>query len=173
MIVKVLVYGYAAGVFSSRKIQRRLYEDLAFRFLAAGNFPHHHTIRDFRALHLQELGELFVQVVKLAREMGLVKLGTVARERKATRPALVNFTALDSRISSIWRQRSGSETTCRGSWGSMSTSSARPLLSACGLTRARTDESSGTGSNTTASSRISPASMRERSSTSLVSPSKG
>jgi transposase len=78
MMVKVLVYGYATGVFSSRKIERRLHEDLAFRMLAAGNFPKHRTIRDFRALHLQELSELFVQVVKLAREMGLVKLGTVA-----------------------------------------------------------------------------------------------
>jgi len=78
MMVKVLVYAYATGVFSSRKIERRLHEDLAFRMLAAGNFPKHRTIRDFRALHLQELSELFVQVVKLARELGLVKLGTVA-----------------------------------------------------------------------------------------------
>ena len=52
--------------------------DLAFRMLAAGNFPRHRTVRDFRALHLKELSDLFVQVVKLAREMGLVKLGTVA-----------------------------------------------------------------------------------------------
>ena len=78
MMVKVLVYGYATGVFSSRKIERRVHEDLAFRMLAAGNFPKHRTIRDFRALHLQELSALFVQVVKLARELGLVKLGTVA-----------------------------------------------------------------------------------------------
>ena len=78
MMVKVLVYSYATGVFSSRKIERRLHEDLAFRMLAAGNFPKHRTIRDFRALHLTELSELFVQVVKLARELGLVKLGTVA-----------------------------------------------------------------------------------------------
>ena len=78
MMVKVLVYGYATGVFSSRKIERRLHEDLAFRMLAAGNFPKHRTIRDFRALHLKELSDLFVQVVKLARELGLVKLGTVA-----------------------------------------------------------------------------------------------
>ncbi len=78
MMVKLLVYGYATGVFSSRKIERRLHEDLAFRMLAAGNFPRHRTIRDFRALHLKELADLFVQVVKLAQEMGLVKLGTVA-----------------------------------------------------------------------------------------------
>jgi transposase len=78
MMVKLLVYGYATGVFSSRKIERRLHDDLAFRMLGAGNFPKHRTIRDFRALHLLELSDLFVQVVKLAREMGLVKLGTVA-----------------------------------------------------------------------------------------------
>ena len=78
MMVKVLLYGYATGVFSSRKIARKLHEDVAFRVLAAGNFPAHRTIRDFRAIHLQELSELFVQVVRLAREMGLVKLGTIA-----------------------------------------------------------------------------------------------
>ena len=78
MMVKVLLYGYATGVFSSRKIAAKLHEDVAFRVLAAGNFPADRTLRDFRALHLKELGELFVQVVKLAREMGLVKLGTIA-----------------------------------------------------------------------------------------------
>jgi transposase len=78
MMIKVLVYGYATGVFSSRKIARKLYEDVAFRVLAAGNFPAHRTIREFRAVHLKELSELFVQVVRLAREMGLVKLGTIA-----------------------------------------------------------------------------------------------
>ena len=78
MMVKVLVYGYATGVFSSRKIARKLHEDVAFRVLAARNFPAHRTIRDFRAVHLKELLDLFVQVVRLAREMGLVKLGTIA-----------------------------------------------------------------------------------------------
>ena len=63
MMVKVLVYGYATGVFSSRKIARKLHEDVAFRVLAAGNFPKHRTICDFRALHVQELAGLFVQVV--------------------------------------------------------------------------------------------------------------
>lgn len=78
MMVKVLLYAYASGVFSSRKIARKLHEDVAFRVLAAGNFPKHRTICDFRALHLDELAGLFVQVVKLARECGMVKLGTVA-----------------------------------------------------------------------------------------------
>jgi transposase len=78
MMVKVLVYAYASGVFSSRKIAKKLHEDVAFRVLAADNFPAHRTIRDFRALHLAEFTELFTQVVRLAREMGLVKLGTIA-----------------------------------------------------------------------------------------------
>ena len=78
MMVKVLVYAYATGTFSSRKIARRLHEDVAFRVLAAENFPAHRTIREFRALHLEEFTELFTQVVRLAREVGLVKLGTIA-----------------------------------------------------------------------------------------------
>lgn len=78
MMVKVLIYGYATGVFSSRKLARKLHEDVAFRVLGAGNFPAHRTLSDFRAFHLKELSELFLQVVRLAREMGLVKLGTIA-----------------------------------------------------------------------------------------------
>ena len=78
MMVKVLLYGYATGVFSSRKLAKRLHEDVALRVLAAGNFPAHRTLSDFRALHLEELSALFVQVVKLARECGRVKLGTIA-----------------------------------------------------------------------------------------------
>jgi transposase len=78
MMVKVMVYAYATGTFSSRKIAKKLFEDVAFRVLAANNFPAHRTIRDFRALHLAEFTELFVQVVRLAREIGLVKLGTIA-----------------------------------------------------------------------------------------------
>ena len=78
MLVKVLVYGYATGVFSSRKQAKKLYEDVAFRFLGAGNFPSHRTICDFRMRHLPELKELIVAVGRLAKELGLVKLGTVA-----------------------------------------------------------------------------------------------
>jgi hypothetical protein len=76
--VKGLVYGYATGVFSSRKQAKKLYEDVAFRLLGAGNFPSHRTICDFRMRHLPELKELFVAVARLAKELGLVKLGTVA-----------------------------------------------------------------------------------------------
>jgi transposase len=75
MMVKVLVYAYASGVFSSRKIAVKLQEDVAFRVLGANNFPAHRTIREFRQLHLGEFSALFVQVVRLAREAGLIKLG--------------------------------------------------------------------------------------------------
>ena len=78
MMVKVLVYGYATGVFSSRKLARRLEEDVAFRMLAAGNFPRHRTICEFRRRHLKAFGVLFAEVVRLAREMGLAGLGRVA-----------------------------------------------------------------------------------------------
>lgn len=78
MMVKVLVYGYATGVFSSRRMAQKLHEDVAFRVLAAGNFPAGRTIREFRRLHLTEFTALFVQVVKLARELGLARLGTIA-----------------------------------------------------------------------------------------------
>ena len=78
LLVKVLVYGYATRVFSSRKLATKLYEDVAFRFLGAGNFPSHRTICEFRMRHLPELKELFVAVARLARELGLVKLGTLA-----------------------------------------------------------------------------------------------
>ena len=75
MMVKVLIYTYATGVFSSRKIARKLEEDVAFRMLAAGNFPQHRTICEFRRRHLKDFKKLFVQVVSLGREMGMVRLG--------------------------------------------------------------------------------------------------
>jgi transposase len=78
MMVKLLVYGYATSAFSSRKIAKRLVEDVGFRMLAAGNTPAHRTIAEFRLRHISEFKELFVQVVRLAGEAGVVKLGTVA-----------------------------------------------------------------------------------------------
>lgn len=80
MMVKVLLYAYASGLFSSRKIAAKLHEDVALRVLGAGNFPAHRTIADFRVRHLDEFEDLFVQVVRMAREAGLVRLGTVAIE---------------------------------------------------------------------------------------------
>jgi transposase len=78
MMVKILLYGYATGTFSSRKLAKKLHEDVAFRFLSGENFPAHRTIADFRKQHLAAFQKLFVQVVRIAREVGLVTLGTVA-----------------------------------------------------------------------------------------------
>lgn len=78
MMVKLLLYGYATGVFSSRKIAKKLHEDVAFRVLAGENFPAHRTIAEFRQRHLQAFQDLFVQVLQVAREAGLLRLGTVA-----------------------------------------------------------------------------------------------
>src|SRR5256886_17376098 len=78
MLTKVLVYGYCVGVFSSRGIQRRLLEDIAFRVLAAGNAPDFRTIADFRKTHLAALRGFFEQVLHLARELGAPRVGRVA-----------------------------------------------------------------------------------------------
>jgi len=78
MMTKILVYGYCVGVFSSRRIQKRLAEDVAFRVLAAGNEPDFRTLSDFRKNHLPALKELFQQVLRLVLEVGGLKLGRVA-----------------------------------------------------------------------------------------------
>jgi transposase len=78
MMVTVLLYAYATGTFSSRRIARKLEEDVAYRVLAAGNFPTHRTIADFRQQHLTAFEALFVQVVQIAHEAGVVQLGAVA-----------------------------------------------------------------------------------------------
>jgi transposase len=78
MMTKVLLYGYCVGVFSSRRIERRLVEDIAFRVLAAGNQPNFRTVSDFRKIHLVTLEGLFEQVLKIALEAGAMKVGRVA-----------------------------------------------------------------------------------------------
>src|ERR1700680_2920571 len=78
MMTKVLVYAYCVGVFSSRRIQRRLAEDVGFRVLAAGNEPDFRTIADFRKRHLAALNGFFEQVLRLARELGAPRVGCVA-----------------------------------------------------------------------------------------------
>ncbi len=78
MMVKVLLYAYCIGVPSSRKIAKRLEEDISFRVLAANNTPDFRTISDFRKDHLKALAGLFLQVLKLCKKAGLVKLGHVS-----------------------------------------------------------------------------------------------
>jgi len=78
MMVTVLLYAYATGTFSSRRIARKLEEDVAYRVLAAGNCPAHRTIAEFRQQHLAAFEALFVQVVQIAREAGVLRLGALA-----------------------------------------------------------------------------------------------
>jgi len=78
LLLGILVYGYATGVFSSRKLERATYDSVAFRFIAANDHPDHDTIATFRRRFLKEIEGLFVQVLALAREMGMLKMGTVA-----------------------------------------------------------------------------------------------
>jgi transposase len=78
MLLGLLVYGYATGVFASRKLERATYDSVAFRFIAANDHPDHDTIATFRRRFLKEITELFVKVLMLAREMGVLQLGTVA-----------------------------------------------------------------------------------------------
>ena len=94
MMVKVLPYGYATGVFPSRGIAGRPEEDVVFRVLGAGNLPSHRTLCEFRRRHLEDFGGLFVEVVRVARRMGLARFGKLsvdgtkvranASKRKAT-----------------------------------------------------------------------------------------
>jgi transposase len=78
ILLSLLVYGYATGVFSSRKLERATYDSVAFRFIAGNEHPDHDTIATFRRRFLKQIEALFVEVLNLAREMGVLKLGTVA-----------------------------------------------------------------------------------------------
>jgi len=78
MMTKVLLYGYAVGIYSGRRLAKAIETDVAFRYLTAQNFPGHRTIIRFRREHRVALGKLFKQVLNACREAGLVKLGTVS-----------------------------------------------------------------------------------------------
>jgi transposase len=78
LMTKLLVYGYCTGVFSSRRIQKRLQEDIPFKVLAAGNEPDFRTISDFRKIHIAVLQSLFEQVLEMALESGAIQLGRVS-----------------------------------------------------------------------------------------------
>src|SRR5271155_3353900 len=77
VLLSILVYGYATGVFSSRKLERASYDSVAFRFIAANDHPDHDTIATFRRRFLKEIEKLFVDVLRLAGEMGVLKMGTI------------------------------------------------------------------------------------------------
>src|SRR5713226_935788 len=81
ILLGLLLYGYATGVFSSRKIERATYETVPFRFIAGNFHPDHDTLATFRQTFLPELKELFVQVLLLAQKAGVLKLGTISLDR--------------------------------------------------------------------------------------------
>src|ERR1700691_5121624 len=76
-LLSILVYGYATGVFSSRKLERATWDSVAFRYIAGGEHPDHDTIATFRRRFLKDIEKLFVDVLRLAREMGVLKMGTI------------------------------------------------------------------------------------------------
>src|SRR5450756_302123 len=78
MLVALLFYGYATGVFSSRKLERSTYDSVAFRFIAANAHPDHDTIANFRRRFLAQIGKLFAQILMIAHQVNVLKLGSVS-----------------------------------------------------------------------------------------------
>jgi len=86
LLLSILVYGYATGVFSSRKLEHATYDSIAFRFVAADEHPDHDTLNTFRKRFLKEIGGLMVQVLLIARTMGVLKLGNIVLD--SSKPVL-------------------------------------------------------------------------------------
>ena len=86
LLLGLIVYGYATGVFSSRNLERATHDSVAFRFIAANEHPDHDTIANFRRRFLPQIEKLFVQVLGVARD-GVLQLGTVALDGTPTRAA--------------------------------------------------------------------------------------
>ena len=91
MMVQVLLYGYATGVYSSHKIQAKTYDDVAFRFLSADEHPDHSTLAEFRERHLKALSGLFLQALQSCAKAGLVKLGHWPSVARRSRPTPANI----------------------------------------------------------------------------------
>ena len=109
MMVKVLLYGYCTGVASSRRIAQRLHEDIAFRVLAANNTLDYRTVSDYRKDHLEALGDLFLQVLELYQQAGLMKLGHVALEgtkvrANASKQMAMSYGRMKEKGVSWWRR---------------------------------------------------------------------
>jgi len=94
MLLGLLIYGYATGVFSSRAIERATYDSVAFRYVAANTHPDHDTINEFRKRFLKQIEPLFVQVLLIARELGVLKLGQVALDGTKVHANASRYSAL-------------------------------------------------------------------------------
>ena len=95
-LLAILVYGYATGIFSSRRLEMATYDSVVFRYIAAGSHPDHDTLAAFRRRFIDELAGLFVQVLEMAQEMKLLKLGTVCLDG-------TKIQADASRHSALWQ----------------------------------------------------------------------
>ena len=122
LLLGVLVYGYTTGVFSSRKLERATYDSVAFRFISGNEHPDHDTIATFRRRFLKEIEGLFVRVLELAREMGLLKMGTVGLDGTKIRANASRHSALSyehaGKIEVQFEGRSGRIAGAGGSCGS-------------------------------------------------------
>ncbi len=78
MLLSLLFYGYATETFSSRKLENATYDSVAFRFISANTHPDHDTIANFRQRFLKELSNLFIQILSIAQENGILKIGNIS-----------------------------------------------------------------------------------------------
>lgn len=98
MLLGLLIYGYSAGVPSSRKIERATYDSVAFRYIAANTHPDNDTLATFRRRFGEQLGKLFVQVLALAREMGMLKPGKISVDGRPSGKDQINLTDEESLV---------------------------------------------------------------------------
>ena len=98
----ILVYGYATGVFSSRKLERATYDSVAFRYIGAGSHPDHDSLASFRRRFLDELSEPFLQLLEMAKEMKLLKLGNVCLDGTKIEANASRHSALSHAHAGMW-----------------------------------------------------------------------
>ena len=114
-LLAILVYGYSTGIFSSRKLERATHDSVAFRYIAASTHPDHDTLATFRRRLRDELADLFVQVLEMATEMKLLKLGTVCLDGAKIFTPTLRATAR-SRMCTSSNSKSGSNKKSRSYW---------------------------------------------------------
>lgn len=106
MMTKVLLYAFTQGIRSSRKIEKALHEDIAFRVISGNTQPDHWTVNDFRRRHLKALGGLFAQTVLLAQEAGLLKMRNIAIDgtkikANASKHSAMSYSRMEGEIKRI------------------------------------------------------------------------
>jgi transposase len=111
MLTALLFYGYATGVFSSRKLEQSTYDSIAFRYVAANTHPDHDTIADFRRRFLPELTKLFVQILEIAHQMGVLKLGSVSLDGTKVKANASRHSALSYEYASKLQEQLMAEVT--------------------------------------------------------------